>query len=60
MPYPILRQHEVQDNGEQEDYCHTVICKNGAYNLGKMLNIPVADVNPRPTLSERLTMTMLR
>ena len=24
---------------------------------GKMLNIPVADVKPRPTLSERLTMT---
>ena len=29
----ILWQHEVQDNGEQEDYCHTVICENGAYNL---------------------------
>ena len=27
---------------------------------GKMLNMPVADVKPRPTLSERLTMTMLR
>ena len=27
---------------------------------GKILNMPVADVKPRPTLSERLTMTMLR
>ena len=27
---------------------------------GKMANMPVAWVKPRPTLSERLTMTMLR
>ena len=33
MPYPSFWQHEVQDNGEQEDYCHTVISKNGAHNL---------------------------
>ena len=29
----VLRQHEVQDNSEQEDYCHAVIGKYGADNL---------------------------
>ena len=29
----ILWQYEVQNHGEQEDYCHTVICENGAHNL---------------------------
>ena len=29
----VLRQHEVQDNSEQEDYGYTVVGEYGAYNL---------------------------
>lgn len=58
--FQILWQHEVENHSKQEDHSHAVVGKHRADNLRKMLNMPVAWVKPRPTLSERFTITILR
>ena len=58
--FQILWQHEVENHSKQEDHSHAVVGKHRADNLREDVEHACSLGKPKPTLSERLTITILR